>query len=185
MHGVINSNMDHPMLCACLWNSTLNVTSCNIWWVQWNGYRRRRHRSHKVFVIGSLIDKVNVKATVENELLLSASTQSKMNSYHFTTSFYSERNKAEMMKSAKTADKRQASRRDATCVVKEWQWQTANRGEREKGLSFKAQEWNLFAEHWGDVVETVTDAACAGPWSVTTGLKYCVNTPNMLTDTCI
>lgn len=85
-----------------------------------------------------------------------------------------QRNKTETMTTEEVADKRQAGRR-------EWQESQRDTGKEEGKkicLFFKAHEWNLFAENWSDMVETVTDVACVGAWSVSRGLK-CV-----LTDTC-
>lgn len=50
-----------------------------------------------------------------------------------------ERNKAEMMKSVETADKRQADRRKVMGAGKEWQRPTGTEEGKKKCLSFKAQ----------------------------------------------
>lgn len=70
-----------------------------------------------------------------------------------------------MMTNVETADERQAGRRQGQ------KWWQRHAGKR-RCLFFKARKWNLFAENWSDMVETVTDFVCAGAWSVSTGLRH-------------
>lgn len=76
--------------------------------------------------------------------------------------------------------------KDRLTDVKWWAQERSDRDRRRERRSVcpSRHKWNLFAENWGDVVETVTDVVCAGAWSVTTGLKYCASTHYVLTDTC-
>lgn len=68
------------------------------------------------------------------------------------------------MTNVEKADKRQAGRRQG----QRWQRHAG----KTRCLFFKPRKWNLFAENWSDMVETVTDVVCAGAWSVSTGLRH-------------
>lgn len=85
-----------------------------------------------------------------------------------------QRNETEMMTNVEAADKRQAGRHEG----QESQGEAGKEEGKKICRSFKAHKWNLFAENWSDMGETVTDVAWAAAWSVSRGLKCA------LTDTC-
>lgn len=85
-----------------------------------------------------------------------------------------QRNETETMTNVEAADKRQAGRREG----QESQGGAGKEEAKKIRRFFKAHKWNLFAENWSDMGETVTDVAWAGAWSVSRGLK------RALTDTC-
>lgn len=72
------------------------------------------------------------------------------------------------MTNVETADKRQAGRRQG----QEWQRRVGKKEGKKRCLFFKARKWNLLAENWIDMVETVTDVVCAGAWSTSTRLRH-------------